>query len=89
MDALQSMGFCTRTPVPHSVQFTNMTTQRLLPLLAFFALSSALHPASGAAADPDDRAVPYYTGTVYPTPQQALYRDEFLPLTSVGLVLGV
>ncbi len=62
------------------------TLQRLLPLLAFFALSSP--PDWASAADPDDRAVPYYTGTVYPTPQSAQYRDEFLPLTNVGLLLG-
>lgn len=32
--------------------------------------------------------MPYYTGTVYPTPQQAQYRDEFVPLGRVGLLLG-
>ncbi|MDD5678719.1 MAG: beta-N-acetylglucosaminidase domain-containing protein [Kiritimatiellae bacterium] len=31
---------------------------------------------------------PFYTGTVYPTPQQATYQDQFAPLASVGLVLG-
>jgi hypothetical protein len=45
----------------------------------------AVHAADAA---PDERAVPYYTGTVYPTPQQAEYRDEFLPLANVGLLLG-
>ena len=65
-----------------------MTLKRLLPLLACIALSSVPHRACAAEAAPDDRAVPYYTGTVYPTPQSAQYRDNFLPLTSVGLLLG-
>ena len=65
-----------------------MTLRRLLPLLAFFALSSVPHAACAADTAPDDRAVPYYTGTVYPTPQTAQYRDDFLPLASVGLLLG-
>ncbi|MDD5676734.1 MAG: beta-N-acetylglucosaminidase domain-containing protein [Kiritimatiellae bacterium] len=35
-----------------------------------------------------DFNVPYYTGKVYPTPQSAEYRDEFLPLDKTGLLLG-
>ena len=65
-----------------------MTTTRLLPLLACFALLSVPSPAPGGDAVPDDRVIPYYTGTVYPTPQQAQYRDEFVPLGRVGLLLG-
>ena len=65
-----------------------MTLRRLLPLLACVALSSVPHRACAADAAPDDRAIPYYTGTVYPTPQSAQYLDEFLPLTNVGLLLG-
>ncbi len=45
-------------------------------------------PASAADSVRDDRVIPYYTGTVYPTPQQAQYRDEFVPLGRVGLLLG-
>ena len=69
-------------------QRNRMILQRAFILLAVFLLSSTPHAASAADAAPDDRAVPYYTGTVYPTPQQAQYRDEFLPLASVGLLLG-
>jgi hypothetical protein len=32
--------------------------------------------------------LPHYTGTILPTPQEATYMDEFLPLTRVGLVPG-
>ena len=32
--------------------------------------------------------VPVYTGTILPTPQQAQYADEFVPLGRVGIVLG-
>ncbi len=65
-----------------------MILQRLLLLLGFLSLSSTLHRATASDLAQSDRAVPYYTGTVYPTPQQAQYRGEFLPLTSVGLLLG-
>ncbi len=66
----------------------NLTVQRLLLLLGFLVLSYSPDRAFAADAMPDDRAIPYYTGTVYPTPQQAQYRDEFLPLARVGLLLG-
>lgn len=65
-----------------------MFEKRFFTFLVFFALAPAVHRASAADAVSDDRAVPYYTGTVYPKPQQAEYRDEFLPLANVGLLLG-
>jgi len=32
--------------------------------------------------------VPFYTGAILPTPQQAQYSNEFIPLGRVGIVLG-
>lgn len=65
-----------------------MTNQRLLLLLGFLFYLHSSDSASAADAVPDDRDIPYFTGTVYPTPQQAQYRDEFVPLERVGLLLG-
>jgi hypothetical protein len=36
----------------------------------------------------DARAVPYYTGRVYPTPQFAEYRDAWIPLDNAVIVPG-
>ena len=37
----------------------------------------------------DGLELPFYTGAkAFPTPQQAVYKEEFVPLTSVKLVLG-
>lgn len=57
------------------------------------AVLAALFAAAVPAATPeqlaaDERAVPFYTGTVYPVPQQAQYRDVFLPLERTGVLLG-
>ncbi|RLT20514.1 MAG: hypothetical protein DWI27_00305, partial [Planctomycetota bacterium] len=57
-------------------------------LLGSLAVAYLVDVAFAADAVPYDRNVPYYTGTVYPQPQQAEYRDEFLPLARVGLLLG-
>ncbi|MDD5676540.1 MAG: beta-N-acetylglucosaminidase domain-containing protein [Kiritimatiellae bacterium] len=51
----------------------------------------ATNAAALAAAEAEQNDVllaPFYTGTIYPTPQQATYHDQFAPLASVGLVLG-
>ena len=47
--------------------------------------------AASAAAEAEQNDMllaPFYTGTIYPTPQQATYHDQFAPLASVGLLLG-
>ena len=36
----------------------------------------------------DSLRMPFYTGVVLPTPQQATYRDEYCSLRTVGLLLG-
>jgi len=43
-------------------------------------------PAAGSTGDP--YLMPYYTGKIYPTPQKADYRDEYLPLDDVGVLVG-
>ncbi|MCX7918343.1 MAG: beta-N-acetylglucosaminidase domain-containing protein [bacterium] len=32
--------------------------------------------------------IPYYTGTILPTPQKVTYYDEYIPLTHTGIYLG-
>jgi len=51
--------------------------------------------AFGAAADQatdrlesDVMMAPFYTGTIYPTPQKATYAQSFAALSSVGILLG-
>lgn len=36
----------------------------------------------------DPFMIPFYTGTILPTPQQVEYHEQFLPLEQVGLILG-
>ena len=36
----------------------------------------------------DPLMMPYYTGRILPTPQKAEYRDEFLPMSKVAVVVG-
>ncbi len=36
----------------------------------------------------DPLMVPYYTGTILPTPQKAEYRDEFISMAKVAIVVG-
>ena len=36
----------------------------------------------------DPLMMPYYTGRILPTPRQAVYRDEFLPMGRVAIVVG-
>lgn len=47
---------------------------------------------SAAAADlpvaPEPFGMPYYTGTVFPTPQEAVYHDDFLSLDAVAVWPG-
>jgi hypothetical protein len=64
---------------------------RLIPL-AFLAVLLSLRPerqcrAAVTVPPADDRAVPYYTGTVYPTPQQAHYGETFVALSHVHIKL--
>ena len=63
-------------------------SRRFLLLLGSLAVAYLVDVAFAADAVPYERNFPYYTGTVYPQPQQAEYRDEFLPLARVGLLLG-
>ena len=58
--------------------------------LLFAAVLLLGEAAPGTARDTDDpRLMPYYTGRVFPTPQEAVYRDEFYPLGRTGvLVVG-
>jgi len=59
-----------------------------LPLLFVFLLPAVILAELPDTITTDSRAVPFYTGTVYPTPQQATYGDTMLPLNNVGLLLG-
>jgi len=36
----------------------------------------------------DPLCMPYYTGKILPTPQQAVYRDDVIPLASVAVTVG-
>jgi len=36
----------------------------------------------------DPLMMPYYTGKILPTPQQVEYRDEFIPMAKVAVVVG-
>jgi hypothetical protein len=55
-------------------------------------------PAFGFGAAPDDEVkerlrtdpfmMPYYTGRIFPTPQSAAYRDQYLPLNRTAIVVG-
>jgi hypothetical protein len=36
----------------------------------------------------DPLMAPYYTGNIIPTPQEAEYRDEFIPMANVAIVFG-
>jgi len=36
----------------------------------------------------DPLMMPYYNGTILPTPQKAEYREEFIPMTKVAIVVG-
>ncbi|MDD5679166.1 MAG: VCBS repeat-containing protein, partial [Kiritimatiellae bacterium] len=36
----------------------------------------------------DAYLMPYYTGNIYPTPQEAEYGDEYIPLADVGVLVG-
>ena len=66
-------------------------------------LASGAVPGYGADIDPksasaptaieekfrnDPLMMPYYTGHILPTPQKVEYRDEFLPLGNVAIVVG-
>ncbi|MDD5676543.1 MAG: beta-N-acetylglucosaminidase domain-containing protein [Kiritimatiellae bacterium] len=51
-------------------------------------VTNAAALAAAEAEQNDLLLAPFYTGTIYPTPQQATYQDKFAPLASVGLVLG-
>jgi len=52
---------------------------------------SAWAQESASVIDPQRRGpayeIPFYTGTIMPTPQQAEYSDEFVPLSRVGVIL--
>ncbi|MBT4817618.1 MAG: hypothetical protein HON70_18075, partial [Lentisphaerae bacterium] len=49
---------------------------------------AALPPAEPGADHSDPLRMPFYTGTVLPTPQQAVYHDEFYTLQETGLLLA-
>jgi len=36
----------------------------------------------------DPLMMPYYTGNIFPTPQKVDYRDEFIPMANVAIVVG-
>ena len=36
----------------------------------------------------DPYRMPFYTGSILPTPQEATYKDDFFPLDNAGLLLG-
>lgn len=55
------------------------------PLAAFFLWLVVVAQVGAGEACFD---VPFHTGTILPTPQQAQYADEFVPLGRVGIVLG-
>lgn len=57
------------------------------PLLAVL-LTGAIASAQPIPLTDEAFMVPFYTGTILPTPQQVTYRDEFAPLGSTGLLLG-
>jgi hypothetical protein len=63
---------------------------RFLPLFPLFVgLWLLTTPGESPAAEPpaDHRGDPYYTGTIYPTPQQVDYGEQFVPLARVHLMV--
>jgi len=67
-----------------------MNTKRAFRAAAGAALLAAIGSVGEAQERPDtDPALmPFYTGRIYPTPQQATYHDRFCPLSRVGIVVG-
>ncbi len=43
-------------------------------------------PVVTAAVAPAPKITSHYTGSIYPTPQQAVYRDEFIPLNNLNII---
>jgi len=68
-----------------------MVLPRIVFLMPLLFLAWPGHTAEPAAADPlggNPYAVPFYTGKIFPTPQEVTYSDQFAPLDTVGIVLG-
>ena len=51
-------------------------------------LLAGLPPAAPGVDHGDPLRMPFYTGTILPTPQQVSYRDEYMPLANTSLRLG-
>jgi len=58
------------------------------PIAAAAGILRDLPPPQPGPDYEDPYRMPFYTGTILPTPQQATYRDEFFPLDDAGLLLG-
>ncbi len=62
---------------------------RVAHVLVLLLLAGGVGPAAAAQDDDADALqIPFYTGTILPTPQKAAYYDEFLDLSDVGVLLG-
>lgn len=65
---------------------TGFKHRRFIQCITLLLLCFTLSPL--AAWQTDFGGMPYYTGTVLPTPQQVQYHDRYLPLDNVAVVLG-
>lgn len=51
------------------------------------AVAAKATPAAATNQD-DSMMMPFYTGKIFPTPQKAVYRNEFYPLARTGILTG-
>jgi len=63
-------------------------SRRLALCVLAWALSYTAPLAAADEVSPEALEIPFYTGTILPTPQKVTWHDELLELTDIGIILG-